>query len=282
MRRLFVALLASFLAMPLSAQFLPQLRSGAAGAGLRDMADATEARQWRAVGRLDTGISFCSATLIAPDLVLTAAHCVFHPETHARLNPEDFSFLAGLRNGRAEAIRQVRRAAIMPGYRHDRGPDLDMIGLDLALLELRQPVSPASIPAIAASGTLNEDGLVTVISYGEDREAYASIEEGCEILAAQGLVRSLSCEVVRGASGAPILRVEQGRPEVVAVMSAIGLVDGENVSLAVMLDGQVDTLLEQFDAEAPVATFTTRGGSTTFISPSSDTRDGIGARFVRP
>ncbi|MEX3016758.1 serine protease [Gymnodinialimonas hymeniacidonis] len=282
MYRVYFALLACLLAIPLSAQVLPQVRPGDGESGLRDMASATEARQWRAVGRLDTGVSFCSATLIAPDLVLTAAHCVYHPETHALLDAEDLTFLAGLRNGRAEAIRQVRRTIVMPGYRHELGPELEMIGRDLALLELRQPISPATIPHIGAAATRVPDGDVTVVSYGEDREAYASIEEGCEVLARQGAVRSLSCEVAQGTSGAPVLHINQGRAQVIAVMSASGHADGEDISLAVMLNGQLDTLMQQRNASGATATFTTFGGSTSFVSPSNDTRDGIGARFVRP
>ncbi len=282
MRRVFAALVACCFASSLFAQGLPQVQPGDGADGLREMASATEARQWRAVGRLDTGVSFCSATLIAPDLVLTAAHCVYHPETSELLNPETFTFLAGLRNGRAEAIRQVRRTMVMPGYIFEQGPEIDMIGRDLALLELRQPVSLASITPIDASEGHARDGAVTVVSYGLDRENYASIEEGCEILARRGPVRSLTCNVVQGASGSPVLRVNQGRAEVIAVMSASGHVDGEDISLAVMLDGQIDELMEQVRAAGPVATFGTAAGTTSFISPTNEGRDGIGARFIRP
>jgi V8-like Glu-specific endopeptidase len=282
MRRVLAVVFICCLAAPLLAQSLPQVRPGDGANGLRDMSGATEARQWRAVGRLDTGVSFCSATLIAPDLVLTAAHCVFHPDTHAPLNPEDFTFLAGLRNGRAEAIRQVRRAMVPSDYVHERGPELDMIGRDLALLQLRQPISPTSITPIGAAEGRARDGRVTVVSYGRDRENYASIEEGCEILARRGAVRSLNCSVVQGASGSPVLRVNQGRAEVIAVMSASGNVDGEDISLAVMLDGQMADLLAQARLAGPAATFSTSAGTTSFISPDNDERDDIGARFVRP
>lgn len=282
MRTFLAAVLVFLLSAPLAAQNLPQMQPGDGDDGLRDMASATEARQWRAVGRLDTGVSFCSATLIAPDLVLTAAHCVFHPNTHQPLSPADLTFLAGLRNGRAEAIRQVRRTIVMPNYLHERGPDLDMIGRDLAVLQLRQPISPANIPFLDVAEGPARDGRVTVVSYGEDREAFASIEEGCEILQRRDAVRSLSCSVVQGASGSPVLRVNQGRAEVIAVMSASGHVDGEDISLAVMLDGQISTLMEEVRAAGPIATFTTRGGSTSFISPSSESREGLGARFIRP
>ena len=45
-----------------------------------------EAAAYRGVGRLNiAGTRFCTATLIAPAVVLTAAHCLFHPRTGARV-----------------------------------------------------------------------------------------------------------------------------------------------------------------------------------------------------
>ena len=45
-----------------------------------------QGRDWMAVGRLSyqNGQGFCTATLVAPDLILTASHCVYD------LNPENF------------------------------------------------------------------------------------------------------------------------------------------------------------------------------------------------
>lgn len=262
-----------------AAQSLPTIQPVEPASRLQALTTADAAAAWSAVGRLDTGASFCSATLIAPDLVLTAAHCLYHPRTNAAFVPEDLTFSAGLRNGRAEAVRSVRRMLVLPDYRPQYGEEIEMIGRDLALLELQHPITQSSIVAIPTGRTGRGRDPVTVVSYGQNREAHASIEEDCDILARSGSVRSLSCEVASGSSGAPVLRMVNGHPEVIAVMSARAEVDGEQISLAVILDEQLSTLLDQRARQGLVGN---ANGSISFIGQGNDGRDTIGARFIRP
>jgi hypothetical protein len=84
------------------------------------------------------------------------------------------------------------------------------------------------------------------VSYGAEREAHASIEEGCFVLESHGAVRMLSCNVVQGSSGAPVMRVTEDGPEIVAVISAMATDrTGRDVSMAVALEGPFAELLDQ-------------------------------------
>lgn len=84
---------------------------------LVEMVTGDDARGWEAVGRLDLGgRGFCTGALIAPDLVLTAAHCLYDRDSGDRIDPSEIEFKAGMRGGRALAYRSVRRALAPEGY----------------------------------------------------------------------------------------------------------------------------------------------------------------------
>ncbi len=89
------------------------------GSALISLEDRYATEGWEAVGRLDIGRGgLCTATLIRDRLLLTAAHCVYDAKGDLR-PPRDFTFHAALRNGRAEATRQVVRVVPHPAYVDD-------------------------------------------------------------------------------------------------------------------------------------------------------------------
>lgn len=269
MRHLFPALMALCLAL-----------SGAAKAdetGMVRLETADDSRGWDAVGKLILGErGFCTGALIGPQLVLTAAHCLYDKTTGVQIRPEDIEFQAGFRNGRAVAYRGVSRAVTHPDYRFSTEDKLGRVTDDVALLELNQPIRLPSLVPFETGATPVEGDAVGVVSYAQYREEAPSIQESCEVLAGRRDALILTCSVDFGSSGAPVFSVRDGVARVVSVISAKAEVDGRKVALAVPLAEPLAAL------QAALADSKLSGANGSGAVRMLSGGNGNGAKFVKP
>lgn len=228
--------------------FLYAAPAGSQQTPLRKLETGDDSRGWEAVGRLNFGTrGFCTGALIEPQLVLTAAHCLFDKETGARIDAGQIEFLAGWRNGRAAAYRGVRRAVVHPDYVYGGVDRLDRVAFDLALLELDQPIRLPSITPFETDIRPLKGDEVEVVSYAMDRAEAPSLQEVCFVLGNQPGVLVLTCSVDFGSSGAPIFSVRDGVARVVSVVSAKAEVDGKKVALGIELDAPLARLRAELE-----------------------------------
>lgn len=201
----------------------------------------------RGVGYLDLGTAGgCTGTLIAPDLVLTAGHCLgsrrnipdltveqvtFHPSTPTGQPGEGFA-------GRQLVVHPVY---LIPGLTTER-----RVARDLALLQLQRPVSPDLATPIATgqNDPVGEKGFVISFRGKFSRARHRT----CRPFATSKGLLQLGCEVKKGESGSPYLILQDGKLAVVAVISASSKRGRQPVALAADLSVGYAGLLEAFDS----------------------------------
>lgn len=251
--------LSVMLATPVVAQEAP----------LQAMETTEDGREWQAVGRLNlAGQAFCTGALIEADLVLTAAHCLFDRDTGLPIPADKIEFLAGWRNGRAAAYRQVRRAVVHPEYDYRSARDTNRVRNDVALLQLQRPIRNTTVVPFATDVRPSQGDKIGVVSYAHDRSEAPALQDTCEVVARQKGVLVMSCDVDFGSSGAPVFSFAHDDPRIVSVVSAKAEAMGAPVSLGTALEGPLQVLrVELANDRRRVVVGTRNTTGAKFITP---------------
>jgi V8-like Glu-specific endopeptidase len=182
--------------------------------------DVQTRKAWVAVGALMGGngpvIPSCTGTLVAPDLVLTAAHCV---GTDARQGINRW-FVAGWDNPRM--VMRVRSAEIKVHPKYKSASKDDKLRYDVATIRLERPV-PSRLVTPIAIRPYSEllPGPFAIVGYHRRRPSAVNGRFDCaRIYPPHVPVLQLDCHVISGNSGSPVMVQEDGQWKSVAVLVA--------------------------------------------------------------
>jgi protease YdgD len=177
----------------------------------RELVDMNEA-PWRAVGKVVAiagGLrNMCTGSLIDPDRVLTAAHCLYNFRSHEYFVPGATQFLLGSAGDKFVASARAISFAVGPLFDPE---NIDKVrGSDWAIIKLDHNLAGPDQTLPVDSATSKAGTPIVIGGYSYDRALYVTADTHCEILAdlfdASGEPLLFhNCTAKQGASGAPVL-----------------------------------------------------------------------------
>jgi len=221
----------------------------------------TDQAAWNAVGRLNrSGRGYCTAVLIAPTAVLTAAHCLWDARRDQWLAADQLHFVAGYRRGSFAAHARGRSITTAAGLR------LDALGMptrpadDWAVIELDRDLARSAairpIPLAGGRPHAADSGGIALkrIGYSADRPHLPMIVDFCRVrgLAEQGALLIHDCDAIEGDSGSPLIIESASGPRVLAVHVALARYHQTILGVGVVLTRQVPaSVLDGMTVPAP-------------------------------
>ncbi len=195
---------------------------------------------WSSIGKLyNRAGEACTGAIVSLTEAVTAAHCLYNPRTRILLQAESLHFLIGFKQGDYREDLRIAKFVIGSNYSLDSTVTSEMS--DWAILKLAVPATSGIRPLPLANRPAKVGDRIMVGGFTQSRRYLMTADRDCGVRAilSNGLIVH-DCAVMKGDSGAPLLRPNGDTIEVLGIHVASALSNGAPVQMAVPAANLVD------------------------------------------
>jgi protease YdgD len=167
----------------------------------------------------------CTTTIVSPDTILTAAHCVYDSKSSKYYPPKVIGFRPSNKYTKNQATQDfvaIKTYTVgMKSFPKGNFTQSALIG-DWALITLAKPLH-CTLRKLALAKTTSSSHQLIVAGFPQGNHNQLVIDKSCQyaLPPKEGeMIRLKSCQLKHGDSGAPLMQVVDGKLTIIGIISA--------------------------------------------------------------